>query len=312
MKTLVIGGGGLIGSSLCRAFFREFGYHQQTHAVPWENSEDAVLVLRRNVKDFLTECGTEAWVIAWCAGRGGFSSTTAELASEHIYLNCVLDELTESRNNNGVFFFASSAGAIYTESGSQVFTENSPTSVSNDYGKHKLEQENVVTQFAQHTKTKCVIGRLVSIYGPNQNLQKPQGVISRVCLSTVQRQVVDIYVPLGTTRNYLFADDAAKMIINYVRHISQTASNGLIFVKIFCSISSTSISSICKHVGLIAKQKVLLNTHVLDTNQKYPLHFNICSVSSPDLSGLCQTTMLSGIGQVYLSVLDRQKNGRLP
>ena len=307
MKTLVIGGGGLIGSSLRKAFIREFGYHQQTHAVPWENIEDAVSILRRNVNDFLTECGTEAWVIAWCAGRGGFSSTSADLASERIYLNCVLDELTESRNNNGVFFFASSAGAIYTESGSQVFTEKSPTSVSNDYGRHKLEQENVVTQFAQNTKTKCVIGRLVSIYGPNQNLQKPQGLISRLCLSTLNRQVTDIYVPLGTTRNYLFADDAANMIVAYISHVilQESEKSGHVFLKIFCSYSSHSISTICKEVGVVARQKVLINAHVREDSDLYPSYFNVDSVTTPDLTWMCQTTLSAGIGSVFQSLKSR-------
>jgi UDP-glucose 4-epimerase len=304
VKTLVIGGGGLIGSSLRKAFFREFGYYQQPHAVPWENIEDAVSVLRRNVKDFLAECGMEAWVIAWCAGRGGFSSTTAELASEHVYLNCVLDELTQSRNNNGVFFFASSAGAIYTESGSQVFTEKSPTSVSNDYGIHKLEQEGVVSQFAQRTKTKCVIGRLVSIYGPNQNLEKPQGLISRLCLNSKMNVSTDIYVSLGTTRNYLFADDAANMIQQYISYVYNLVIEYDCYstVKIFCSHESVSISTVCKALSNVTKKKTLIKAHLSAGLPKYPEHFNIASTTNPDLGKFCQTTLVSGIGQVFKKI----------
>ena len=301
MKTLVIGGGGLIGSSLRKAFFREFGHHKHSPAIPWENIEDAVLVLRRTVNDFLSECGKEAWIIAWCAGRGGFSSTTTELASEHIYLNCVIDELIESKNNNGVFFFASSAGAIYTESGSQVFTEKSPTSVSNDYGIHKLEQENVVNQFAQRTKTKCVIGRLVSIYGPNQNLEKPQGLISRLCLNSKMNISTDIYVSLGTTRNYLFADDAANMIQQYISYVSNSVVENEIYstVKIFCSHESVSISTVCKALSNVTKKKTLIKAHLSAGLPKYPEHFNIASTTIPDLGQFCQTTLVSGIGQVF-------------
>ena len=301
MKTLVIGGGGLIGSSLRKAFFREFGHHKHSPAIPWENIEDAVLVLRRTVNDFLSECGKEAWIIAWCAGRGGFSSTTTELASEHIYLNCVIDELIESKNNNGVFFFASSAGAIYTESGSQVFTEKSPTSVSNDYGIHKLEQENVVNQFAQRTKTKCVIGRLVSIYGPNQNLEKPQGLISRLCLNSKMNISTDIYVSLGTTRNYLFADDAANMIQRYISYVSNSVVENEIYstVKIFCSHESVSISTVCKALSNVTKKKTLIKAHLSASLPKYPEHFNIASTTIPDLGQFCQTTLVSGIGQVF-------------
>ena len=304
MKTLVIGGGGLIGSSLCNAFVREFGHHQQTHPVPWEDIEDAVLVLQRNIKDFLAECGEEAWIIAWCAGRGGFSSTSADLASEHIYLKCIIDELIQSRNTNGVFFFASSAGAVYTESGSRVFTEKSPTSVSNDYGTHKLRQENVVSQFAQDSKTKCVIGRLVSIYGPNQNLEKPQGLISRLCLNSKMNVSTDIYVSLETTRNYLFADDAANMIQRYISCVSNSVVENELYshVKIFCSHESVSISTVCKALSNVTKKKTLIKTHLPTGLPKYPEHFNIVSTTNPDLGQFCQTTLVSGIGQVLRKI----------
>ena len=307
MKTLVIGGGGLIGSSLCESFSREFGKVQTPSMIPWSNTEKAISELRKTVKDFLLESVEERWIIAWCAGRGGFFSTSSDLESEKNCMICVLDEISNSKNNNGIFFLTSSAGAIYTESSPQVFTENSSISISNEYGRHKLNQEIVVGQFARDTKTKCVIGRLVSIYGPNQNLQKSQGLISRLCLSTVYRQVTDIYVPLGTTRNYLYADDAAKMITDYLHFVDQSESPEPVFIKIFCSDLGVSISSICRDVGLVAKQKVLVNTHVLINGKLYPPYFNIRSVSPPDLSGFCQTTLLAGIGNVYLAIHNRYK-----
>ncbi len=304
MKTLVIGGGGLIGSSLCKSLSREFDKVQSPSSIPWGNTEQAVLELRRIVKDFLSESAEERWMIAWCAGRGGFSSTSSELESEKNCLIGVLDEMADSKNNAGVFFFASSAGAIYTESGSQVFTENSPTSISNDYGKHKLEQETVISQFAQHTKTRCAIGRLVSVYGPNQNLQKPQGFISQLCLNAVKNTTTDVYVSLGTTRNYLFADDAANMIVQYVNYVDNVAivNDSYCQIKLLCSHESVSISTVCKTLGNVTKKKALIKAHLSSNSPKYPQHFTVRSVTAPDLGQYCQTTLISGIGQILRNI----------
>ena len=304
MKTLVIGGGGLIGSSLCQSLSREFGKVQSPSSIPWGNTEQAILELRRILKDFLSESAEERWIIAWCAGPGGFSSTSSELESEKNCLIGILDELGALKNNNGVFFFASSAGAIYTESGSQVFNENSPTSISNDYGKHKLEQEAVISQFALNTQTRCVIGRLVSVYGPNQNLQKPQGLISQLCLNAVKNKTTDIYVSLGTTRNYLFADDAANMIVQYVNYVENVIieDDSYCYIKLLCSHESVSISTVCKTLGNVTKKKPLIKIHLSPTSAKYPQHFAIRSVTAPDLGQYCQTTLISGIGQVLRNI----------
>jgi UDP-glucose 4-epimerase len=304
VKTLVIGGGGLIGSSLCKSLSREFGKVQSPSTIPWGNTDQAVFELRRTVKDFLSKSAEERWIIAWCAGRGGFSSTSFELESEKNCLIGVLEELADSENNSGIFFFASSAGAVYTDSGSWVFTENSPTSVSNDYGKHKLEQETVISQFAQNTKTRCVIGRLVSVYGPNQNLQKPQGLISQLCLNSVKKTTTDIYVSLGTTRNYLFADDAANMIVHYVKYVENVImeDDSYCYIKILCSHESVSISTVCKTLGNVTKKKALIKAYLSPNSPKYPQHFTVRSVTAPDLGQYCQTTLISGIGQILRNI----------
>jgi UDP-glucose 4-epimerase len=158
----------------------------------------------------------------------------------------------------------------------------------------------VISQFAQNTKTRCAIGRLVSIYGPNQNLQKPQGLISQLCLNAIKNITTDIYVPLGTTRNYLFADDAANMIVQYVNYVDNVAivNDSYCYIKILCSHESVSISAVCKSLSNVMKKRTLIKAHLSLGLPKYPQHFTVRSVTAPDLGQYCQTTLISGIGQV--------------
>ena len=55
-----------------------------------------------------------------------------------------------------------------------------------------------------------MIGRFSNLYGPGQNLGKLQGLISRLALSAVTRQPINIFVPLDTIRDYVYVDDAAQ------------------------------------------------------------------------------------------------------
>ena len=304
MKTLVIGGGGLIGTSLRKALFKEFAHKHKPFKIGWNRPDQAVADLRQLIENFLDESDKEPWIVAWCAGRGGFASTTFELEHELVYLSVVLDELANSKNNNGLFFLASSAGALYTKESSEVFTENSPISISNDYGRHKLAQENMVKKFSVDTKTKSIIGRLVSIYGPDQNLQKPQGLISQLCNNAIRKKPTEIYVPLGTTRNYLFSEDAANMIVQSIRFGHESIANDESYstVKIFCNHQSVSISTICKSLSVITNKRTLISTRLLDGVAKYPEHFHIRSVTSPDLGAYCQTTLIAGMGRILRDV----------
>lgn len=312
MKTLVIGRGGLIGSSLENALFKRFGHKQVQQKIHWKDPSRALVEVSSLVTRFFSENVNESWVIAWCAGQGSFASKTEDLKNENLYLEAVLKEISNSAILNGVFFYTSSAGAIYTNPRGNVVDENSPSSAANDYGHHKLDQENIVAQFAQRTKIRSINGRVVSIYGPNQNLQKPQGLISRLCLDTLRHESTDIFVPLGTTRNYLFVTDAAEMIAQYIKFVHQQDDGKIenCSTKIFCGTQSYSISSIIRTVNTVSKRKTLIRSRIDQKSLQYPEHFNIQSIVHPDLSRFCSTTLISGISAVYHGIQGRLQIGK--
>ena len=161
MKTLVIGRGGLIGSSLESALFKRFGHKQVQQKIHWKDPSRALVALSGIVRRFFSENTNESWVIAWCAGQGSFASKNDDLKNESLYLEVVLEEISKAAIPGGVFFYTSSAGAIYTNPSGTIVDENSPPSVTNDYGHHKLAQENLVSRFAQSTKVRSINGRVV-------------------------------------------------------------------------------------------------------------------------------------------------------
>ena len=94
---------------------------------------------------------------------------------------------------------------------------------------------------------RLLIGRLSNLYGPGQNLSKPQGLIAHVGSAALRREAVSIYVPLDTIRDYLFAADAGRMVVDAMNRHEETIRQGAgpkTTTKIFASEVETTVASV--------------------------------------------------------------------
>ena len=115
------------------------------------------------------------------------------------------------------------------------------------YGHAKLEQEEHFARAADAGGVDLVLGRLSNLYGPGQNLSKPQGLVAHVGKAALRRQPISIYVPLDTIRDYLFATDAARMVVRAVERREEARRRGegrTTVTKIFASEVETTVASV--------------------------------------------------------------------
>src|SRR5207244_1238391 len=110
-------------------------------------------------------------------------------------------------HGRGALFLASSA-SVYARSAGPPFDENSAPAPGSDYARARLEQERIVA-VALDGRLRHVVGRISTLYGTGQNVTKGQGLISAMCLQTIQRRPIRLFVPPDTLRDFLYADDAA-------------------------------------------------------------------------------------------------------
>ena len=172
-------------------------------------------MLSREVRRFVDECGAEPWNVAWCAGAGFVGADNRGLAVERAALAATLDSLAHSpQPERGNFFFASSAGGVYAGVGAPPYDENSPVHPLSNYGTAKLDAEALVIEWSRSCGAAVLIGRIANLYGPGQNLTKAQGIISQVCRSYLTGRPAPIYVPLDTIRDYVFAPDCARLVVD--------------------------------------------------------------------------------------------------
>lgn len=85
-----------------------------------------------------------------------------------------------------------------------------------------------------------------------QKTHKKQGFLSALIRNTVKRQPTTIFAPLGSIRNYVYASDAANLI---VRHSTQ--QDELVRVANICAPYNSTLASVIQSAQLVTKMPVL-------------------------------------------------------
>ena len=213
MHTWIIGSGGLLGSALLHEFPDAF----RGEKINWDDPRQSVSDLIHNLQNFrsLVENDPQPWLIIWAAGHATVSSDQEICQTE---LSVFSDFITYLQDNlptgQGTFFLTSSAGGVYAGSTGAPFSVDSvPASIS-DYGTLKLAQESVAQQLRG---VRVVVGRLSNLYGAGQDLNKLQGLVSRLVKAGLEKETVNIFVPLDTIRDFIYVQDAAATIASLAR-----------------------------------------------------------------------------------------------
>lgn len=304
LRTLVVGGG-LLGGAALRELHRR--KRAATHAqVNWY--EDPLADLERELVAFAAAVD-EDWRIVWCAGAG-VTATGAELfrREEDVFdrfagLVSRLCEESRLDADRGGVFLASSAGALYAGLDQAPYTENSATAPISPYGFSKLAIESRLLALAGTSGVKVAIGRLTNVYGPGQNLAKPQGLISQLCRAHVTGKPLSIYVPLDTLRDYLFVEDAAALALDLLELVATQRSPSS--VKILGSQCSVSVGSLVMQAQRVFRRpvRVLFGASSQAARQAHDLR--VRSVVWPELDRRALRTLPSGISATAADIATR-------
>lgn len=109
--------------------------------------------------------------------------------------------------------FISSGGAVYGKLAEtkKVSEEHAPMPVS-PYGITKLATEHYLEYFKRKYGTDYVVCRLTNPYGPRQVFKQAQGVIPAFINQILKNKPITIYGDGSMSRDYIYVEDAAKMI----------------------------------------------------------------------------------------------------
>lgn len=218
MRSWVIGRG-LIGAAVARRLGPDRCWSPSTR-ITWDDESDRDALIGAAAAEFLDAVGDGPWEVVWSAGAGVVGTSEAGLLAEARAVRVLLEALATNRRSHGTVFLASSS-SVYAGSVGAPFHEASLVAPLAPYGFTKLDQEQAVTAWAAQTGNRVVIGRIANVYGPGQDLGKPQGLVSRVCLSLLLQTPLTLYVPLDTIRDYVYVEDCAEMVVAAVDDAAQ-------------------------------------------------------------------------------------------
>jgi UDP-glucose 4-epimerase len=320
----VVGRGGLLGSCVERAIGSDVW--RPARPLIWSDPDQLRQSIAGAVRDFRTRLATESaaeskrgWCVYWCAGSGVVGTPADRLAAETASLRFFLDQLGSALGESqsgltGRVFFASSAGGAYGGSAERPMTEATLPRPISDYGRSKLEQEQVLRNWARdRPSVSTLVGRLSNLYGPGQHLDKPQGLISHMSRCMIFGVPVRIYVPLDTIRDYLFAQDAATRIAADMSRLGREApGGGQHVIKIFSSGNETTVGGLIGVFRQIAKKQLRIVSGLNPVQAQQPAQLQFRSVIWTDEPVLTRTELLDGVNRVHRHQFALFQAGRLP
>ena len=307
MRLLVVGQG-LLGKAVRRA---ASGHDMHpVDRIAWEEPAQA----RRQLVDLAASFGASIdgpWRLAWCAGAGVVGTSDVQFADEQSYVETFLQglgSLGPAILDGGAVFFASSAGGVYGAGSSGWITEATPESPVSAYGEAKLAQERVIAEWSAETGVPALVGRISNLYGPGQNLAKPQGFISQLLRSMLAKQPFQLRASGDTERDFIHVDDAAARICAWLDMTGETG--------VTCKLITAGRSHTLPRVANVARSVTRIQPTVVYAatvaSAAQPHHLRFATIVRPDIDAAAPSRPLEvGVRQTWQAMLRDFAEGSL-
>lgn len=314
----VVGAGGLLGSHVLKAL-SEYAldnvlWNSETPGIHWQDPDLAYIEIMALAESFTDTVRSESysWAVLWCAGSGVIGSDAEALTLETSYLKHLFNALSEGLSGiPGKVILASSAGGVYGNNSEQPLTEMSACQPISAYGRNKLVQEQFLQDWAANqSNVSTLIARISNLYGPGQNLQKPQGLIAHISRSLLHGTPVHLYVPLDTLRDYVFASDCAAELVCGLGHLRDAPAEHV--VKIFSAGEAVTIARIIGVYSRIAKRRPRIICSADPARFLQPDRLQFRTSVWTDLPTPVRTDLAVGIQRVHQHQFALFQQGRLP
>jgi UDP-glucose 4-epimerase len=175
-----------------------------------------------------------------------------------------------------------------------------------------VEAEALVTEWSERTGAPTLIGRIANLYGPGQNIDKAQGLISQMCRSHLLGTPLSVYVSLDTLRDYLYAPDCAGLITDSMARLRERAGTGPALVtKILASQRAITVSAVIGEMRRLFKSPPRIVVAASATTSLQARDLSLRSRIWPDLDRRALTPFPVGVATTAADLLRRLQSTEL-
>jgi UDP-glucose 4-epimerase len=252
----------------------------------------------------------DGWAVLWCAGAGVTATAAPQLHAEVELFAQVLAAIRPQDAPSGVVFLASSVGGLYAGSPSPPFDEGTEPRPLSPYGRAKQAMEEVAQDWAMRMGGRVLVARISNLYGPGQDIAKPQGLITQLLRSHLTRRPLQVYVPLDTTRDYLYVRDSAGRVVAATRRAASMPAGSHV-TKVIASQRATTVGAVIGELQRVLRRRppIILGSSPIAGFQARDLR--VLSTIWTDLDAAPTTPFPVGIHHTLLDMECRLRSGRL-
>lgn len=277
----IIGGNGFVGKNFT-SYFLDKGYRiiVVDHSIKKQAAENSdiefVAVDIHHTKELLNVAEKADYVI-WLV-HASVPSTQDESLVDDFALNVSpivkFLEKADSLKNLKKFIYLSSGGTVYGDTTEHLpIKEDHPQKPISNYGLSKSVAEKYIEYITKNKSFETVILRPSNVYGPYQNLVKPQGIIGFAFKAIKNNLVLDLYDEGKVIRDFIYVKDLANAVENFLNN--NTASGNISFYNVG-SKEGVSIKEILNKIENITGEKLQLNNK---TSRNFDCEYSVLDTS---------------------------------
>ncbi len=223
MKILILGGTGFIGSHLIDGFL-SVGHEVRVFSHDHEKFRDPNPQVEYFINDFGEQdqldkalSGVDmVFHLVWSTVPSTSNEQIIMGLNENVINTVKLIELMEKNQVRKIVFF-SSGGAVYGNAKEVIVKEDTGLFPISAYGISKLTIEKYINLFQYLNKIDGIILRPSNPYGPHQNFNGVQGVISRFLYLIHQGEPITVLGDGSVIRDYIYIDDLVDLCLKVSR-----------------------------------------------------------------------------------------------
>lgn len=300
----LIGGTGFIGTNLA-LFFNNLGFkvlvlgRSDHHREVYTAHGIEYRLIDVNYTSKLVDLLHEYENIVWLVNDLVPSVSMDSLVDDYTFnVKPLVDflELTPKLRKMKRFLFVSSGGTIYGESVDHAdFHEGSNLNPISAYGLSKIISENYIGYLTRKSHFQSIILRPSNIFGPFQNLKKPQGIVGFAFNSILKGTSLDLYNEGMVIRDFIYVDDFAKAVNSCLNDTFVRSQTEIYNVGSQCGVTIKSVVESIHEVTGIEVKTIAKPARSFDTN------YNVLDISkiTANLNWKPTTSLDQGLANVW-------------